>query len=290
MIIRAGGESNITEIDLYVDVLFFINFTMDILVLSITGKVMKYRRSLLRYIAAGSLGAIWAVLTAAFPYMPLWLEIPMTYGAVSTLMTVIAFRLRKPKEILRTVAALYLVTVMLAGTMEALYQHTKAGYYIEQILSGNNRKAIPFYRLLLLAAAAYFGIRYVTLWILKVHRGRNHFYQVTMHYRGKEKTVEALLDTGNRLYEPVTHKPVHVVTYGALKDICDSVSSVVYIPFGSVGKASGILPGIYLDEMEIRQGSEVKQVVKPLVAVVKQPLSADGQYEMLLHEEFSQMT
>lgn len=83
----------------------------------------------------------------------------------------------------------------------------------------------------------------------------------------------------------MTHRPVHVVTYEALKELCESVSSVIYIPFGSVGKKEGVMPGIFLDEMEIRQGSDVKIIEKPLVAVCRRPLSVDGEYQMLLHED-----
>ena len=45
------------------------------------------------------------------------------------------------------------------------------------------------------------------------------------------------------------------------------------------------MPGIFLDEMEIRQGSDVKIIEKPLVAVCRRPLCADGEYQMLLHED-----
>ena len=169
--------------------------------------------------------------------------------------------------------------------MDALYQHTKAGYYIEQILRGNGQEAIPFYRLIFLAAGTYFGIRCFLRQISAMLKGKSNFYEVTMHYRGKKKVVTALLDTGNRLYEPVSRRAVHVVTYEAVRELCESVSEVVYIPFGSVGKSDGVLPGIFLDEMEVRQGDEVKVIERPLVAVCKMALSEKGEYQMLLHEE-----
>ncbi|MBE7721953.1 MAG: peptidase U4 sporulation factor SpoIIGA, partial [Lacrimispora celerecrescens] len=50
-------------------------------------------------------------------------------------------------------------------------------------------------------------------------------------------------------------------------------------------KSDGVLPGIFLDEMEVRQGDEVKVIERPLVAVCKEALSEKGEYQMLLHEE-----
>lgn len=272
-------------VDLYIDVFFIVNFALDYLVLSITARVMRYRAGRYRMIMGAALGAVWAAVCAVYPSIPRAVSFFMTYGVVSCGMTAAAFGLRKKREIGKAVACLYLVTVMMAGAMQALYHHTMAGYYIEQILRGNNRAAMPFYKLLLLAAGAYFGMRCILGFVLEARKGGNHLYEVTMHYRGREKTVTALFDTGNRLYEPVTHQPVHVVTYEALSELCERVSSVIYIPFESVGKKEGVMPGIFLDEMEIRQGSDVKIIEKPLVAVCRRPLSSDGEYQMLLHED-----
>lgn len=284
--VRTGQEVNAaTEINLYIDVLFFINFTMDLLVLSIVRRGLKYRLIWWRMILGAVLGAAWAVFAAAFSLLPLWLEMVITYLVVSTLMVMIAFCIKKPKEIAKAVVALYLAVALTSGIMYALYQHTKAGYYIEQILRGNGKAAMPLYRLIFLAAGAYFGIRYLLFRIPNIWKGKSNFFEVTMRYRGKEKKVIALLDTGNRLYEPVSRRPVHVVTYEAVRDICETVSEVIYIPFGSVGKSSGVMPGIFLDEMEVRQGDEVKVFEKPLIAVSKSTLSVNGEYQMLLHEE-----
>ncbi|WP_394522376.1 sigma-E processing peptidase SpoIIGA [Lacrimispora sp. JR3] len=284
--VRTGREVNAaTEINLYIDVLFLINFTMDLLVLSIVRRGMKYRFIRWRMILGAFLGAAWAVFAAAFPILPLWLEMIITYLVISTLMVMTAFDVKKPKEICKAVGALFLAAAVVAGIMNILYQHTKAGYYIEQILRGNGRKALPLYRLIFLAAGAYFGIRYLLWWIPGLWKERSNFFEVTMRYRGKEKKVTALLDTGNRLYEPISRRPVHVVTYEAVREICETVTEVIYIPFGSVGKSSGVLPGIFLDEMEVRQGDEVKVIIKPLVAVYKKTLSVNGEYQMLLHDE-----
>lgn len=272
-------------VDLYIDVFFIVNFALDYLVLSITARVMRYQAGRYRMIMGAALGAVWAAVCAVYPSIPRAVSFFMTYGVISCGMTAAAFGLRKKREIGKAVACLYLVTVMMAGAMQALYHHTMAGYYIEQILRGNNRAAMPFYKLLLLAASAYFGMRCILGFVLEARKGGNHLYEVTMHYRGREKTVTALLDTGNRLYEPVTHQPVHVVTYEALSELCERVSSVIYIPFESVGKKEGVMPGIFLDKMEISQGSDVKIIEKPLVAVCRRPLSSDGEYQMLLHED-----
>lgn len=284
--VPTGQEVNAaTEINLYIDVLFLINFTMNFMILSIVRRGLRFRLMRWRMILGAGLGSAWAVFAAAFPYLPLWLEMAITYGCVSALMVMTAFSLKRPRDIGRAVGALYVAAVVMSGVINALYQHTKAGYYIEQILRGNSRGAIPLYRLIFLAAATYFGIRYLLWRIPGMLKGKSNFYEVTMHYRGKEKKVTALLDTGNRLYEPVSRRPVHVVTYEAVRELCEIVTEVVYIPYESVGKSGGMMPGIFLDQMEVRQGDESKVIERPLIAVCKTPLSENGGYQMLLHEE-----
>ena len=60
---------------------------------------------------------------------------------------------------------------------------------------------------------------------------------------------------------------------------------MLYIPYQCVGRRHGLMPGIILDRMEIFDGDERREVAAPLVGIVRQPLSADGSYHMLLHEE-----
>ena len=58
-----------------------------------------------------------------------------------------------------------------------------------------------------------------------------------------------------------------------------------YIPYRSVGKEQGMLTGIVFERMEIFRDSGVLTVEKPVVAVAREPLSADGSFTMLLPEE-----
>ena len=60
----------LVTVDLYIDVFFVINMILDYLVLSITGKVMRYRAGRYRIVLGAALGAAWAVLCAAFPSIP----------------------------------------------------------------------------------------------------------------------------------------------------------------------------------------------------------------------------
>lgn len=271
--------------NLYIDVLFCINFIMDCLLLAVVRRILKVDATALRIILGGALGAVWAVFIAVFPVFPVVLEAAVHYVVISGLMVSVAFRLRSWKEIVKAVLALYLAAVTLGGGMYALYQHTRVGYYVELVIRGNAVEAMPVYIFILLAAGTYFGVRCIWLNILEIRKRKSHLFQVVLYYQGKTETVTALMDTGNHLFEPVSHKPVHLITYEACRQLCESVSNVVYIPFQAVGTKNGLIPGVFLDRMEIEQEGEKKTVDKPLVAICRQPLSPGGEYQMLLHED-----
>ena len=56
--------------DLYIDVLFLMNFLMDTLLLWTLRKILKYRGSPLRLFSGGLVGALWACAAALYPGMP----------------------------------------------------------------------------------------------------------------------------------------------------------------------------------------------------------------------------
>lgn len=271
--------------DLYIDVVFLVNFVMDYLLLVILRKILKFPGKNLRIIISSGLGALWASLAIAFPVLPVWLEGIITYVVVSSGMVIIAYRLKNVRQIGKAVAGFYLTTVMVSGLGYFLYEHTKAGYHPVLYLYGMQEKKMPVFIFLLLIAGAYFGIRFVWNIILGERRQNEGLYSVILHYRGKTKSVTALLDTGNRLKEPVSKKPVSVVSYDACKEICEKVSNLLFVPYQAVGTKKGMLPAVKFDEMEILDGEHMVVISEPLIAIATEPLSPDGRYEMLLHAE-----
>ena len=271
--------------NLYIDVVFLVNFLMDYLLLAVLRILLKFRKTRLQMALASFAGALWACVAIAFPLLPGWLEGAITYLGVGSLMVWIAFRPRGVMELSKGVIGLYMVTVMVAGAGYLLYEHTRAGYYIELILSGNMRKAMPVYIFLLLVAGVYFGARYGFSLILEERRQNGNLYSVTLHYKGKIKVLTALLDTGNHLREPVTGAPVSVVSYEAFRTLSETVHGLIFIPYQAVGTKSGMLAAIKIDEMEIEMDHRHLLIREPLIAISKEPLSADGRYQMLLHEE-----
>lgn len=268
---------------LYLDVYFLVNFAMDVLLLGLVRTLLKVPAKFGRLVAAGAAGALWACVLVYLPVLPGWLEAGVTWVLGGGLMVFLAFGRMAFPEFGKMVCALWLVSAAAGGLMTALGGHMRTGWYIAGGMIPARFSAIS---LLCWMAGIYFGIYACVLAVKAKIRERNHLYEVTLTYRGKKMQVTAFYDTGNQLYEPYGHEPVHIITYGACSRLCGTVEGVIYIPFQAVGTESGMLPGIRVDEMEVAQGGRtVRRYERPWLAISREPLSAGRRYEMLLHGE-----
>ena len=257
--------------NLYADVILANNFTMDFLLLSVVRKVMKLEKRKGGIFLASLAGAVYALAVMIVPFPIFFLQFFATYAVMSALMVFIAFRLRRPGEILRAVAGLYLAAVMAAGLLQMF----------ESL--GGSRSSLLFY------AAAASGSIWMTLVLWRaVSKGASdngHLYRVTVYYRGKSGCFTGFLDTGNRLTEPASGKPVSILSADSGRELFRTVDGVLYIPFRTVGKESGVIPAVRAERMEIREDGRKTVFENPWIALSKEPLSQDGTYQMLLNEK-----
>lgn len=282
---ETGGEARELVYQLYIDVVFLVNLVMDVIVLVTVRTLLKVRTSVLRVIMGAVIGALWACLMAVWPIYPVFVQMALTYLGVGSLMVKVAFNTKGGRELIKGVLGMYLAAVALGGTMYALYQHTRFGYYVEQLIRGSVLEGMPLIILILLAAGAYFGNRYLWINLLEVRKQKSSLYEVTLIY--KETVVKAigLLDTGNHLYEPMSGRPVHVVSERIWNELYEEGNGLLLIPYHTVGTEEGMMQGIFIDSMEI-QGEEGKRVIiKALIARSPHCPAKDGSYEILLHED-----
>ena len=81
---------------------------------------------------------------------------------------------------------------------------------------------------------------------------------MTLLWNGRQKKLFGLRDTGNRLVDPYHGKPVAVVEYQAVKELFNQRTKVLWIPYHTVGKQNGCMPGICLDCLFINRMEKKK--------------------------------
>ena len=118
----------------------------------------------------------------------------------------------------------------------------------------------------------------------------------------KEIELEAIIDTGNFLRDPITRMPVIVVEKEALKqilpdslldnlheiisgkdvDIGEYLSKIRIIPFTSLGKENGLLIGIKATRVWVNHNQEITEIKNIIVGIYNGTLSKINRYSALI--------
>ena len=94
-----------------------------------------------------------------------------------------------------------------------------------------------------------------------------------------------MADSGNRLVEPMTGKPVSIIAAVDAKEFLGEKAGVLMIPYRAVGTENGMLPGVLFDRMEVisKECGSI-WIERPIVAISKEPLFFGKDFTMILPE------
>lgn len=258
------------EYVVYIDVLFLTDFFLTTLSLILTAILLKKHIVFQKLLAAGILGSVWNCLLVVTPFLPRWLELPVTAAGVGSLMGVILFG---RKQIIRNAAALWISSALLGGCMGFFRRECYLTDWESLALIG--------------IVTAVIGISLRE--IVKTSNRSRERYAVDLYFKGKKREFTGLVDSGNRLRVPQTGKCVSVVSYRDCTGFCDCVSGGFFIPYRAVGTEHGLLFAITFEKMEIRYNGMCITIDHPVVAIAKEPLSECGDFNMILPEEYISM-
>lgn len=271
---------------IYLDLLFGINVAMDVVLLTFVAVFWRKPKRWRRIFAAAFFGGVWACLvTVNRQQMKPWLAPGvfdcLTWTLISACMTKIAFQSRGRQTLLYQVT-LFIMAFLVGGAVDALYYHTKTDVSMLALVVG-------------ILLIGFGGGLLLHAW----RRGMEapDIRMVKVAFRGKEIQVNALYDSGNRLYDPISGAPVHVLelaaTEGILTDreqeelrafpnITESSFLLRAVPYVSVGQENGLLPVLRMDSLHV-DGDAPYVLTHPLIGFSFHPLNQHGGYRMILH-------
>ncbi|HHW57689.1 MAG TPA: sigma-E processing peptidase SpoIIGA [Clostridia bacterium] len=273
---------------MYLDVIFLENLFINYLILSLTKKFSKKNSKSIRLFLGALLGSSYVLLFFLLPYKIIH-EL-FTKLILSFLIIYMAFMPKTLKEFLRILAIFYLISFSLGGTILAILYMTKYNLY-------------NFWIGILIAVLLLY-----TNWdyIIKKAKEEKTAYNLKVELFEKQAEIKGLLDTGNRLYDPLSKSPVIVIDVSAIKDLIpENLESVIeeknldlykvfevlkeekwkskirLIPYTSVGQSRGMMLGFKPDKVLI-EGKEIKDVI---IGVYKSNIDKYGSYEALIGPE-----
>ncbi len=257
--------------EVYLDTIFLIQLVLNYCVLMLTASAMKLITSRLRIILASLIGAA----GSCFLFLPggsyAGIKFIVIFGVITFMMIRISFHVRGCKynllmfaTILATVFLLGGITQWIVGTMG-----TQNMLWI-WLLS-----VIVIYHLMQMALKQY-------------RKQRSSFVPVTITVDVKDKvrnqiSIIALIDTGNRLREETTGKPVCILETGVVDLEFPQFYEVVYRSLGNeeARMKAWIVPEILIHTKE----GDIKQK-EVMLALYPGKISNKGSYHMILHPAY----
>jgi stage II sporulation protein GA (sporulation sigma-E factor processing peptidase) len=303
-------EAFIVKPIVYVDILFVINLLVNYILLWTTGKIAKRKASTIRLIIGALIGAIYAVIMF-FPAFKIYYTV-IAKLLFSMLLIAITYNIEKIKEFFRVLAIFYVVSFTFGGAALGLFYFTNVGAFVGALVSnGVIYFALPWKTLFFSSLIAYIIIRITWHIFYKKICKENMYIPITIMFDSKSICINALIDTGNSLHDPISNSPVIIVEFEAIKDLLPEdiqkifkeysendlnliskimdnsvwISRFRLIPFSSLGKENGMLIGFKPDEIEIIEGEEKKDLKDIIVGIYNNKLSKDEKYMALLNPE-----
>lgn len=242
---------------IYADMLFAINFSMDLVSLFITASIVRRKIHKKRMLISSAIGGLYGVLEVILPLSPV---ISAILGIlVSFLMCFIAYFEKSIKRFTAMYVIYWGVSASLGGFMSVLYS------FLNKILA----KYIEDYNYTTVYTGARFFIIVSLSILLSVLVGRFFTFEkeiesviIKANIEGEEYSFSALCDSGNLLKEPISGKSVILVSSNTpvgqkITEMPDIFKR--YIPYSSVG-GKGLLKGVLPNSISVN-GSEISAII-----------------------------
>lgn len=254
---------------IYLDLVFFLNFGFDFLLLLTLKLVLKKNTSLFKIV----LGAFIGALSIFFLFLPLnSFTLFLLKILISFVMVRISYRYDGIKSYFIDLLYLYFISIVLGGFL--YYLNLEFSYQNTGLIFFHNGFSINFILLIFLSPIIlYLYIKQNR--ILQKKRMTN--YHVSFTYYRKTYHYNAYLDTGNQLYDPYKHRPV-ILLYDSNFKIKQS-TKVIYVPYRTL-EHDGLIPCFTLKSISI-DDREVKDV---LIGISNRPFQIEG-VDIILHPD-----
>ena len=257
---------------IYPDTLFMENLLCNLLFLAFMKSLFFPAATWKRIVFAGSMTALCNTLASILFFRCIWiLQLGVLLPAAG-MMVCCCLQLRDARRIFYLLYQMILWTLVLGGILQALEQWS--------VLRSE----------VIVLSTAFLAIVFGVLEkILKIYKRHNEcMREVVLYWNEKSCHSRGFADTGNQLFDPVSKKPVSIVSMEKWMELLDSSVPPSYheIPYKSVGQPEGILRGVQIDYMVILEGENSRIIEKPMIAITEQPFTGIFHYSILLHNEF----
>lgn len=300
---------------IYLDAILLMNFGIDALLLWTTAYFRKRRPKRIRLIFGALFGAGYVVFAflpqTAFLYT---FGIKMLWSAV---MIFIVFGYHKGSEFIQNGLMFYFVSFVAGGGIMAAHYllQTQGEIWSGVLYTQTSGMGDPVTWTFVVVGMVWMG------WFTKKSYGaiqaprKVEAFSATIRVDicGKQVWCQGMVDTGNRLYEPVTRIPVMIMESVLFQEIFPAsvqrvadargqeqkierlehverewAQRVRMIPYRTVAQGMDVLIAIKPDKVVIVQEERTYDIRKVLIGLNPDTLASDGRYQGIIHPDLLQ--
>lgn len=268
----------------YAEILFIENFVTGWVILKLTGKLRGQDPGRRRTAAGAAMCGVYSFVL----FVPLhWAAALGLKVMFSLVVTAAAFGMTSRLNIIKTAGIFCIVSFLMGGVTIALMYMIKLPFMTANgsfVLKGNH-----FIQVAAGVAATWF----LGVWLAGLTKEKcikeKILKEVEIHIGDHVWDLNALIDTGNSLNEPVTGRPVAVISRTAGKIICEELgpeqdTRSCVIPYKTIGE-KGIMYGIKPDFM-VLDDRKISEIVLGIGENDFSLWKGCEEYELLLNWQF----
>ena len=287
----------------YLDIIFLENVLMNYIILFASGVLVKAKLRKIRLLLSSGMGAAYTIIMY-LDVIPIYSNFIMK-SILSVGMVYVAFKPINIKQMFKQLLIFYLTSFVFGGCVFGLM------YFIKpQLVQMKNGVFVGTYpiKIAIIGGGISFVIIQVAFKLVKNKISKKDMiYKIEITIFANKVKLNALLDTGNLLKEPITGIPVIIVEKNCLKPILpseiinnlnkiiggdtDEIASNEYsmkfisrfriIPFSSVGKQNGVLLGIRSDNVNIIKDEEIETVQNVIIGIYDKSFTKNESYSAI---------
>lgn len=270
---------------------------MDLVILLIVNRIMRYHASAIRLLLSSTLGAVWSVAAVMIPDRYRLFVNLCTYFIVTALMLAVInsplniIKARQSnkdryaltnylKELFKGMIIMLSVACFSGGIMHMIVYYTYAGWIIRRILVTYNQLIY----LILISVVVIIVIARV----YRTYKKNSDIYKVTVIVDNHKIMLHGIVDTGNQLTDKYTGKPVNVMDKSYFENVLYQINDYGrlkyhFIPYRTIGNNEGIIEVIISDYMYISGKDETKAYKGALIGLSDRKVSQNGEYQALIN-------
>ncbi len=260
---------------LYIDSIFILQLTSNFYLLSLTGQILRCTATHRRIWIGALVGAVMVSTVIMAPVATVGIRLLFSAVPVSMCMLHVSFRMRHGKGLIHGSLVMAGCGFFLGSVMIWILKQLRIA------LKGN----LSLFITLLTGYLAYRIIKKIVYAVQKRKADCLRMVAIYVPELGREVRIQALIDTGNHLTDPISQEPVSLISAKLAEQIKSVFLPEKYhvIPFQSVGRDRGILNAYEVPEVTISVNEQNVRKEHVIVAICNMGIPEESVYQMILH-------